>query len=551
MGTVPKTKVRHATGIVLLAYCWFLFILLLSNPAWPGDVNFAMDDGYIYANYVRNGADGHFFEYNAGEKTGGITGLLWFLAWVALFYPLRFLTEDVRALHMAGYILAALCMMGTLAVVFRFTQRLYQSTWVSILVCLFVAADAQLLWAALSGLEIPLTTFVMCSMLWAAWEVSEHEATGTLPGGRQRKRCFALALLLLSALAYWCRPEVVLWSAGIALFLQIQRTAAPPPDSPRTALERYLPLWILLATALGIAAACAIYHGYTQQYLPSSFYAKVTARLTLSAVLQNARDVIRQFEPYETFLYAFGGWLAFVRRSQGHELRSWLLPVLAILCFLAAKALTFPTLGQEHRYISPLKPVLILFSLGEIFLLLRSSITAPQTGVVARPAGQYLLRFALVFCFAVLTVSVSTSVTELYQGWINARLQGDIRVGKWLRANTPPDAVVASEPIGSIHLYSQRFTVDVVGLTTREFAGHYPDWAMLFPLLERRRASYLVYYPQWFRRDGVSLPLPWLRRVASFNVDDDANVRRGLGSSPIEIYRLDWAKYRQHLKHAP
>src|SRR5438876_1513032 len=53
-----------------------------------GSVAFPIDDGYIYSNYVLAGAQGHFFTYNPGETSGGITGLGWYILCILSYWLL-------------------------------------------------------------------------------------------------------------------------------------------------------------------------------------------------------------------------------------------------------------------------------------------------------------------------------------------------------------------------------------------------------------------------------------------------------------------------------
>jgi hypothetical protein len=104
---------------------------------------------------------------------------------------------------------------------------------------------------------------------------------------------------------------------------------------------------------------------------------------------------------------------------------------------------------------------------------------------------------------------------------------------RWLAANTPPGTVVAAEPIGAVRLFSDRPTVDIVGLTTPALLGTYGDWASTAAALRARDAHYLLFYPRWW---PAGQPLPWATELQRFSVPDN----RIAGDDPIAIYRLDW-----------
>ena len=531
---------RTGLFFVIATYFCLVVLLLLLSPALRSDLNFAMDDGYIYANYVRNAADGHFFEYNVGEKSGGITGFLWFLLWIPAFLVARLGWQEIVALHISSYVLSLFLMIGTLSVLFHFANRLYDSVWVSVLVCLMVAGDLQLLWGALSGLEIPLTTFFVCSILWAAWEVGDGNDSKIEVLGHtlQRTRCFEHVLVISSLAAFSCRPESVSCVLGVVLFLFFSNKRNPKGNR--------LVLKLIAAAVAGSILVCCIYYGFTGSLLASSYYAKVglAAATVPRPRLWNAYVVLQQFEPYEILLYTLFAFVLVAGWFRGREIRSWLLPFLFVASFYVSKISTFSWLGQEHRYVSPLRPVIILYALPPVFLLIEKLLGQVGGHTMSIKSRKCSLIVGMVLCFLIACAYDLTVVSPKYNRYVSGRIEGDIAVGKWIHDNTEPHARVASEPIGSIHLYSERYTIDIAGLTTSGFAGHFPRWSELFPLLQAKKADYLVYYPKWFANDGLpSLP-PWLCRVASFDIEGGNTPPYPIGSSPIEVYRIDWSKYK-------
>ena len=68
-------------------------------------------------------------------------------------------------------------------------------------------------------------------------------------------------------------------------------------------------------------------------------------------------------------------------------------------------------------------------------------------------------------------------VLDLRQGRDYAANVADINqmhvaMGQWLAANTPAEAVVASNDIGAIAYFSERRLLDIVGLATPEMLGY-------------------------------------------------------------------------------
>jgi hypothetical protein len=111
-----------------------------------------------------------------------------------------------------------------------------------------------------------------------------------------------------------------------------------------------------------------------------------------------------------------------------------------------------------------------------------------------------------------------------------------VKPALWLAHNTPPDATVASEPIGAAKLFSNRRTVDLVGLTSPATLGTYRNWPLAWPALQRAEASYLLFYPRWF---DEGKPPAWASEVQRFNIPDN----RIAGDNIISVYRLDWIHF--------
>src|SRR5437764_1396485 len=111
-------------GVALLS-CLALAAASLRHTS---SLAFPIDDGYIYSNYVLSAAHGHFFTYNAGEASGGITSAGWYLL-STLFYWLLLpfhsllgalappavtgasaLANEAGHLYLSAYIPGAICL---------------------------------------------------------------------------------------------------------------------------------------------------------------------------------------------------------------------------------------------------------------------------------------------------------------------------------------------------------------------------------------------------------------------------------------------------------
>jgi hypothetical protein len=285
----------------------------------------------------------------------------------------------------------------------------------------------------------------------------------------------------------------------------------------------------------------------TGRPLPSSFYAKVGGPRLGGRLLAPFAEWVAAGNGAAFLLLgvaALGvGALAWRSWRQAHQAAAgtpagradspagWLLVALAAGAFLAAMTLALPWFGQEDRYVLPLHPLLwvlvggVLLA-GWVWLCARLALdTMRRAGLVV--AG--LVGLALLGHLLELRVWAAGSYALYVQNIEDAH----VAPARWLAANAPPGALVASEPIGAIRLFAGHPTVDIVGLTTPALLGTYGDWSATAAALRARDARYLLFYPRWWP-DGQ--PLPWAVEVQRFAVPDN----RIAGSDPIAIYRLDW-----------
>jgi hypothetical protein len=191
--------------------------------------------------------------------------------------------------------------------------------------------------------------------------------------------------------------------------------------------------------------------------------------------------------------------------------------------------LTLPWFGQEDRYLLPLHPFAIVL-VG--LLVWRLAALLPLERLFSNPV---VVRVAGLAVAVLLVGTVYLWATRVYAVEVRNIADGHIKPAIWIAANTPPDSVVASEPIGAVRLFSGRRTVDLVGLTTPATLGTYRDWERAWPALQAEGAGYLLFYPSWF--DGGKPP-PWALESARFEIPDN----RIAGADMIAVYALPWAK---------
>jgi hypothetical protein len=72
-----------------------------------------------------------------------------------------------------------------------------------------------------------------------------------------------------------------------------------------------------------------------------------------------------------------------------------------------------------------------------------------------------------------------------------------VTIGRWLRDNTPPGAVVAANDVGAIAFHSQRRVIDTVGLTEPTLGRFYLAGGTLEQYLRQEKPQYACLFPSW------------------------------------------------------
>ncbi len=554
-----------------------------------GSWSFPIDDAYIYANYARALAAGQPFQYNPGEISGGVTGPAWMILTAAV-QPLTALLGPAPAalapaavqagdptlaltagrLYATAYLLgvlglaAAACAVAWLAWECLRVQPGPVPAVVALLAGAFLLTDHNIIWAAYSGLELPLALALVplvpatilhrmrsaeCgirngdgahkpSVSSPAMQSVEHTTQKASPL-RIPHSALRIAFYAIPFLLPWVRPELAVIGAvgagGLAWGAGRGRVAW------RTAAV------YSAALLAGLGSMSALFLIATGRPLPSSFYAKVAPfRLAELPAALLEWVAAHAWQPFALAACAALGvlllaWSAVGSRQpalrQGRSaLRTpALLPALCALAYFAAMLVALRWFGQQDRYILPIHTLLLPPAVAPLALLADRLVGRVRpirlvTGRRSWGLGAALVAIGLVAHLAATRQWAATDYALFVQNIEDAH----VAPARWIATHTPAGAIVAAEPIGALRLFSERSTVDLVGLTTPAQLGHYGDWLATYRLLQARHAAILLYYPAWW---PAHRPLPWVHERARFTIPDN----RIAGDSVIAVYALDSA----------
>jgi len=108
-----------------------------------------------------------------------------------------------------------------------------------------------------------------------------------------------------------------------------------------------------------------------------------------------------------------------------------------------------------------------------------------------------------------------------------------VQAARWLAANTPSTALVATHDIGAIGYFSGRRILDTAGLITPEVVPLLHDQPRLLAYLQERRVNYVVQYTRWF---------PYISQALAdkevYRYHDEQVI--AAGGDDFVIYKTDW-----------
>jgi hypothetical protein len=531
--------VRRARILAVVAIGFLLFAGLMLR-ATGGRLSLPVDDSFIYFQYARQAAAGHFLSYQSGEApTTGATSLPW-LALLTLGSLLGFDGKAILVFALlVGGLLFALAAKATgdaersLLSHAEPVPRIWGISFAGALVLL----SGPLQWAAWSGMEIALFAATLAAT-FAAFARAEGKPGAVVAG-------WAALLALM-------RPEGALLAGTLAALWLLQALLT------RFASRAWL--WLLLP----LAAACvqplvnllATGDVRSSGFLSKSLFAAPGAdvvAIVRIALLRAASLAVSLFggvslhadglglyaydseaaalfvPPLSGVFFVIGILPALQREWQERRVGAGWLALVWIGTVLVATATLEEPDAHFSRYQMPILPLFLLYTAVGVARLARA--LANAGGGLARLAGG-----------ARLWLLLGGFVSVLFYAGAYAdncedidRMQ--IALGETLRESLEPEAVVAINDAGALAYFSGRRTVDLVGLTTPGFAGLWADgsgalWEKLESLPENGRPGWFCFFPNWFEFEDLGI----LRRQGSVRL-----LTPSIVDAEKVLARADWS----------
>ncbi len=413
---------------------FLLFVAALAILSQISPMLGIVDDAWITYAYARNLAHGQGIAFNPGERVEGCTAFLH----MALLAPFSWLTARLDLVAVALNIVA---WAGVVALLWSFIRK-FSGPRVGVL-GLFLTAFALLglsgaAWT-FSGMEMPLV-----ALAWLA-AVAVHLR-------EREKNTVPWASALLTVAAGLLRPDGIL----VAPTLAISTWWA----------DRGKRDWknagIYCALVIGLFGGYWLWRwSYFGYFLPNTFYAKVTT-VSLSLTLSGVRYVVRWL--FGMVVPCFG-LLAFIAARREAPAPRWVKLMLALVATsLGYCLLVGGDFFSFHRFLLPSYAPMLLATwwCGVAWRRKRRRrATAPERPRPVKIAIAAALFIVCQFVYFIGRVPPQGLVHE----FIVQNTQDWQRIAAMLPADTPPDAVIATVPIGALGYFSHRYILDLVGLT--------------------------------------------------------------------------------------
>ena len=430
--------------LLLAAALFYIAFILRTSFRIAGITYFTLvDDAMVSMRYAQHLAQGFGMVWNVGEKpVEGFTnpGWMFFMAFLHLF-PIH-----PSKISLIVMIASAVILLVNAFAAHRIAEVLQpESKYAPLLAAAVTAFYFPLVFWSLRGMEVGILTLLINWGVLVALHIS----------GEERPRS-SILLGLIFAMALLIRLDSIIQiSVIVAYLLWVGKFS---PSGIR---------WPLLMIILAAVAILVFQRAYFGDFLPNTYYQKMGGTLAWERI-RNGLLVFYQHATRDTLVLAVFSLAGIVLYNDFRRPGTLLLAGL----FMAHCAYSIWVGGDyaevevnaANRFITQGMPTLIiLFSLVIDKLLSSPSVLSRLTQMRGP-----ILQSALAVALALVTLAIISGQPWLRWASDNAPLlQADIRrtrLGLFIARNTSPQATIAVHAAGQIPYYSERKTIDLLGL---------------------------------------------------------------------------------------
>ncbi|HET6446538.1 MAG TPA: hypothetical protein VFI27_18360 [candidate division Zixibacteria bacterium] len=490
---ILKPKEAKASGVAailsgrskhwLIALLAFLVVIAyVGITSTTDEAGFPLDDSWIHLTYARNLARSGQWEFVPGVVSAGSTAPLWTIL-LAVGYVIGL------PYFLWAFFLGWLCLTWSGIAAMRLWSVLWPKRsgldWV---IGLVIVLSWPFVWSAASGME---------TMLFIALELEIFYLYGLHVRGRGKSTIFlgfVVGLLVLT------RPE----GLGMLALLSVGMFA-----SGADWVSRLKNLALLIAGSLLTLIPYFAFNLWSSGNIwPNTFYAKQVEYASIYSqplITRFLRLVyLSMGGPAEGWRGISGAHLLLLpgviaagilalRRDWRRKELNLTIPLLWAAGLVFVYAWRLPVTYQHGRYLFPSIPIWILYGISG-WLDLTTKIR-DRIGSLKR-LDFVLTRMAVLTFVALLLIFVILGLQVFAQdvAFVNGEM---VAVGRWIRDNTPSDALVAAHDIGAIGYFAERPILDLAGLISPEVIPLLSDRDALMDYVSESQTDYLVTAPGW------------------------------------------------------
>ena len=428
-----KTEQKTFNLILAVAAIFYLIFIISTSFVINVERYFTLvDDAMISMRYAQHLAQGHGLVWNIGEApVEGFTNLGWTLYMTFLhLFPI-----PASKISLVVMLTSLVILLANIIIVYKISKNLLpDSKYAPMLAALITAFYFPLVFWSLRGMEVGLLTLLVNLSILLA--ISQNKT---------------ILISIVLALAILVRVDALIPAALIALYLFAK--------NKRSA---FVPIIAIIVTTIAIFWFQQNYFG---DFLPTTYYQKVTGFSTLDRI-RHGILVFNQFATRDTlflFLFSLAG-IFFFKLQRDRE------ALLLLGIFLAQCAYSIyvggdyaePETNAANRFITQGMPALIILFSWMTSRVLSTLITDQPQLTFSKPKANPAIPLALI-----ILVIISGEAWFNYSIDNAPLLKADIRrvkLGLHIAENTSPETVIAVHAAGQIPYYSERATIDMLGL---------------------------------------------------------------------------------------
>ena len=472
-----------------------LLILLqaLSTALYLGEAGsfgFPLDDSWIHQTYARNLGLHGVMAFSPSQPSTGSTSFGWTIL-LATGYRLKV------PFFFWTYLWGSIFAVAIAFIAARLSQNYFDNFRNALIIGGTCILEWHLAWAAVSGMEIGLFTFL--TLLF--FLLLHRESSPFLLGG-------------LTGIIVLVRPEGILLALvyGIKLLLTHSHE-----------LKRIVPPAAAFISAFSIIVIpwMAFNFMYSHKPFPNTITAKFMVYgypWSLWRSLKYLWDVFIYFLDGPLLLLVPGaGFAVYHALKRKNMLHAY--PLVWFLTLIGLYAVALPAIYDHGRYLMPLIPFIVIYGVEGLDQL--------QKNFKLTSLLRSIIWFSLFSMFLLLWINGASDYAYRIKLFNTVHL----KAAQWINTNTPQNAVIATHDIGIIGYYTQRQIVDLAGLITPEIVPMMNNPQKMADFVRAKQVTYLIVYSGYYHELLTALD-------AHLVYSPGAEQLRAMGVEPFEVYKI-------------